>query len=50
MKKIILTEFIPAITGGIIIKENERKLLSLAPQAWGLGVPIFEELCEKEYQ
>ena len=29
--EIILTEFIPAITGGIFITENGRKLLSLAP-------------------
>ena len=36
--------------GGIIITENERKLLSLAPRLGGLGIPIFEELCEIEYQ
>ena len=29
--EIILTEFILAITGGILITENDRKLLSLAP-------------------
>ena len=46
----ILTKFIPAITGGILITENERKLLSLAPRFGGLGIPIFEELCEIEYQ
>ena len=38
--EVILTEFIPAIT--------ERKLLSLAPRE--LGISIFEELCEIEYQ
>ena len=48
--EVILTEFIPAITGGIFITENERKLLSLAPRLGGLGIPIFEELCEIEYQ
>ena len=48
--EIILTEFIPAITGGIFITENERKLLSLAPRLGGLVIPIFEELCEIEYQ
>ena len=26
------------------------KLLSLAPRLGGLGIPIFEELCEIEYQ
>ena len=48
--EIILTEFIPAITGGIFITENDRKLLSLAPRLEGLGIPILEELCEIEYQ
>ena len=48
--EIILTEFIPAITGRIFITENDRKLLSLVPQLGGLGIPVFEELCEIEYQ
>ena len=34
--EIILTEFIPAITGGIRINEVERKLLSLSPKDGGL--------------
>ena len=42
--KVILTEFIPAITGEIIITENERKLLSLAPRLGGLVIPAFEEI------
>ena len=29
--EVILTEFILTVTGGTIIRENERKLLSLAP-------------------
>ena len=37
--KVILTKFIPVITGGNIITEIERKL---APQLGGLGI---EELC-----
>ena len=48
--EVILTEFIPAIAGGISITENDRKLLSLAPRLVGLVIPIFEELCEIEYQ
>ena len=44
-----LTEFIPAITVGVTITENERKLLSLAPRLGGLGISIFEE-GEIEYQ
>ena len=46
----VRTEFIPAITGGIFITESDRKLLSLAPRLGGLGIPIFEELSEIEYQ
>ena len=40
--KVILTKFIPVITGGNIVTEIERKLLSLAPHLGGLGI---EELC-----
>ena len=48
--QVILTEVIPAITGGIVITENERRLLPLAPRLVGLGISIFEELSEIEYQ
>ena len=48
--EVILTKFVLAITGGIFITENDRKLLSLAPRLEGLGIPILEELCEIEYQ
>ena len=50
VNKVILSKFIPAIMGGIIITENERKLLYLAPRLGGLGIPILEKLCKKEYQ
>ena len=45
----ILTECIPAITGGVTITENERKLLSLAHRLGGLGISTFEEESEIEY-
>ena len=48
--EVIPTEFIPAITDGIFITENGRKLLSLAPQLGGLGILIFEELYEIEFR
>ena len=44
------SEFIPTITGEIIITENERKLLPFGPRLGGLGIPIFEELREIKYQ
>ena len=50
VNKVILSRFIPAIMGGIIITENERKLLYLAPRLGGLGIPILEKLRKKEYQ
>ena len=48
--EVILTEFIPAITGGIIPNETERKLFSLPPSKGGLGIPIFSEQCDIEFQ
>ena len=46
----IQTEFIPSITGGIICNENDRKLLSLPPKLGGLGIPIFAEISQIEYE
>ena len=43
--KVILCEFILTITGGIIITENKRKLLSLAPRLRGL---VYQYLKKKE--
>ena len=43
LDEVSLAEIIPAITGGITITENERKLLSLAHRLGELGIPIFEE-------
>ena len=48
--EVILTEFIPVITGGITITENERKLLALPPRFGGLGISIFKEEGKIEYQ
>ena len=48
--EVILTKFIPVITGGITITENERKLLPLSSRLGGLCIPIFEEGRETEYQ
>ena len=43
-------EFIPAITDGHCCSEMDRKLLSLPVRLGGLGIPIFSELCEREYR
>ena len=48
--EIILNKFIPAITDGIIINQSERKLLSLPAKLGGLGLPIFSETSDMEYE
>ena len=47
---LILTKFIPAITGGIYVNPDERSLLSLPAKYGGLGLPIFSELADIEFQ
>ena len=47
---IILTEFIPSITNGIIINELEQHLLSLPTKYGGLGIPIFSKTSQIEYE
>ena len=43
---LILTKFIPAITGGIYVNPDECYLLSLPAKYGGLGLPIFSELVD----
>ena len=45
----IQNQFIPAITGGRICNEEERKLLSLPTRYGRLAVPIFHEQAEAKY-
>ena len=47
-----LTEhFIPAITEGHILSEaDNRKLISLPVRFGGLGIPIYQEICTREYE
>ena len=45
----IRNRFIPAITGGCICNEEERKLQSLPTRCGGLAIPIFHEQAEVEY-
>lgn len=40
---------LPAITEGHVLSESDRKLLSLPVRFGGLGIPIYQELCSKEY-
>ena len=53
LKKIdnfITSNFIPAIIGGIICSHTDRKLLALPPKLGGLGIPIFSDISDFEYQ
>ena len=48
--QVIDNEFIPAITDGHRCSLEERRLLSLPVRLGGLGIPIFSELCEREFR
>ena len=50
LDELITSEFIPVITGGIRCSDIERKLLSLLSQLGGLGIPIFTEISNQEYE
>jgi len=47
--EVIATKLIPAISGGIIPNDVERSLFSLPPSFGGLGIPIFSEISEREF-
>ena len=47
---VIRTEFILAITREINCSDIERKVMSLPPRFWGLGIPMFSESTQKEYE
>ena len=46
----VQTEFIPAITNGIVCNEEERQLLSLPPKFGGLGIPLFANASKDEFE
>ena len=50
LDEVINTEFIPAITEGHQCSEDDRKLLSLPVRLGGMGIPIFSELCVREFR
>ena len=47
--EIVNKKFLPAITEQSAISESTRKLLSLPVKLGGLGIPIFSEICEFEF-
>ena len=50
LDEIILTKFIPTISNGVLCSELERKLILLPPKLGGLGIPIFSESSEFEFE
>ena len=48
--EILNTKFIPAITENQNISEFDRKLLSLPVKLGGLGIPVFSESSEVEFE
>ena len=46
----IISEFKRAITGGIHCSDIERQLLSLSSKLGGLGILIFAEILNQEYE
>ena len=46
---IIRTEFITAITGRVNCSNIERRLMSLPPRFGDLGIQVFSESAQKEY-
>ena len=50
LDEVITSEFIPATTGGTYCSNIERKLLSLPSKFRGLGIPIFAEISNQEYE
>ena len=50
LEELVTSEFIPAIIGGIHCSDIERKLLSLPSKLGGLGILIFAEISNQEYE
>ena len=49
LDEVIDSVFIPAITEGHCCSRLDRKLLSLPVKSGGMGIPIFADLCDREY-
>ena len=50
IEEVIRNEFIPAITGGVICSDLERKMLSFPTKLGGLGIDIVHEISDYEYE
>ena len=50
LDEVVQSEIIPLITGGAFCNEMERKLIALPPKLGGLGIPIFAEISNDEFE
>ena len=50
LDEVVQFEFILAITDGVFSNEMERKLIALPPTFGGLGIPIFVEISNDEFE
>ena len=48
--EVVQSEFINVITGGVFYNEMKRKLIALPPKLGGLGIPIFAEVSNDEFE
>ena len=49
IEDVLRNMFIPAITGGVLCSDIERRLLSLPIKMGGLGIDIVSEISDQEY-
>ena len=47
---VIDQKFIPALTEGHVLSGEERNLLSLPVRLGGLGIPVYRDTCEQEFE
>ena len=50
MKRLIATDFIPAISDGILCSPIQRRLVALPAKLGGLCLPIFSEIARDEFK
>ena len=49
LEEVIRHRFLPAITGGHIVTDQERQLISLPPRFGGLGIKVIKDVAKQEY-
>ena len=50
LDEVVQSEIMPLTTGGVFSNKTERKLKALPPKLGGLGIPIFAEISNDEFE